>query len=385
MNKGLIALMLGGLGLGMTEFVMMGILPVLATHFHISIPQAGNFITFYALGVVVGAPTLVLIAGYCRPKNILLLLMVLFTIFNSAAMLVHSYHEMVLIRFLAGLPHGAFFGVGAVVASRLAEPGKSARAIALMFTGLTIANIVAVPLGTFIGFHFSWQLTFMMIGIIGLITLSALLLWLPNLERTDQHNLKNELSFFTQGRAWLVMAIICFGTSGLFAWFSYIAPLLIHVSHFAPGDLAYFMLLAGVGMFVGNIIGGRLADRFGALRATIMTLVAMFIILFFVHISAQHQGLVLIATFLAGAAGLANAAPVQMLMITCFKESQFLASSLSPACFNVGNAMGASLGGVPLFYGASYTSPEWIGMLLILISLGLIALLIALRRNHVAS
>ncbi|MBE7179331.1 MAG: MFS transporter, partial [Mucilaginibacter polytrichastri] len=185
MKKSLLTLTLGGLGIGITEFVMMGILPDLARDVHISIPQAGHLISAYALGVVIGAPLLVAIAGSFPPKKILVALMIMFALFNGLSVFAPDYITLFATRLLSGLPHGAFFGVGSVVASRLADKGKSAQAVSLMFAGLTLANLAGVPLGTYIGHHFSWRYTFVIVSIVGLLTALSLKLWLPALPAAE--------------------------------------------------------------------------------------------------------------------------------------------------------------------------------------------------------
>ncbi|MEZ0538295.1 MFS transporter [Fibrella arboris] len=224
MNKNLLPLTMGGFGIGMTEFVMMGILPDLARTLHISIPVAGHLISAYALGVVLGAPLLVAMAGNYPPKKILLGLMALFTVFNILSAFAPTYEVMLVTRLLSGLPHGAFFGVGAVVASRLAGPGKEARAISMMFAGLTVANILGVPLGTFIGHEISWRITFVLIGVVGLVTLLGIYKLLPEMPVVGESNLRKDLKLFTYAEPWLILGVTAIGTGGLFAWFSYIAP-----------------------------------------------------------------------------------------------------------------------------------------------------------------
>ena len=223
MKKELLPLAIGGFGIGMTEFVMMGILPDIATSLNITIPAAGHLISAYALGVVLGAPLLVGIAGNYPPKKILLGLMVLFTFCNLLSSFAPNYEIMLITRLLSGLPHGAFFGVGAVVASRLAGKGKEAQAISMMFAGLTVANIIGVPLGTFIGHTMSWRLTFVIIAVVGLVTLFCIQKLLPVMPVVSQSNLRKDLKLFTRVEPWLILGITAIGTGGLFAWFSYIA------------------------------------------------------------------------------------------------------------------------------------------------------------------
>lgn len=366
MKKSLLTLTLGGLGIGITEFVMMGLLPDIAKDLNITIPQAGHLISSYALGVVVGAPVLVAIAGSYPPKKILLALMVMFTAFNALSAFSPDYTTMLAARFLAGLPHGAFFGVGSVVASRIAGKGKEAQAVSLMFAGLTIANVIGVPLGTYIGHHYSWRYTFVIIVIVGLITLLSLKLWMPNLPATKDRDLKKELAFFKLPEAWLIILMIAIGTGGLFSWYSYIAPLLTDVSGFSPDSITYILVLAGLGMLVGNFIGGKLADRFSPARASVSLLITMAITLFIVHYISGNQVLSLIMTFITGAVAFALAAPIQMLMINTAKGSEMIAASVSQASFNIGNALGAFLGGLPLAAGYDYTSPVWVGTVMAL-------------------
>lgn len=265
MKKSVLTLTLGGFGIGMTEFVIMGILPDIARSLQITIPEAGHLVSAYALGVVVGAPLLIGFTGSKPPKTILLLLMCLFTVFNTISAFAPNYYLLFVSRFFSGLPHGAFFGVGAVVAGRLADAGKEARSVSLMFAGLTIANLIGVPLGTFIGHHISWRITFMIVGVIGMLTTMSIKIWMPSLSITNNKGLKSELKFFTRLDAWLIVAIIAIGTGGFFCWYSYIAPLLTEVAGFDDDSIMYILVLAGLGMVVGNFIGGRLADRFSPL------------------------------------------------------------------------------------------------------------------------
>lgn len=377
MKKSLLTLTLGGLGIGITEFVMMGLLPDIAKDLDISIPQAGHLISAYALGVVIGAPLLVLIAGSYPPKKILMVLMGMFTLFNALSAFAPGYNTMFVARLLAGLPHGAFFGVGSVVASRLADKGKEARAVSLMFAGLTVANILGVPLGTYIGHNFSWRYTFVIIVIVGLVTLLSLKFWMPNLPATKNRDLSKELNFFKMPESWLIILMIAIGTGGLFSWYSYIAPLLTEVSGFTPNSITYILVIAGAGMMAGNFIGGRLADRFSPARATLALLIAMSVTLLIVHYVSGNQIISLIMTFITGAIAFAAASPIQMLMINTAKGSEMLAASVSQASFNIGNALGAFLGGLPLLAGYDYTSPVAVGSMMALTGAAFAWMLIA--------
>lgn len=361
MKKSLLTLTIGGFGIGMTEFVMMGILPDIAKSLQISIPQAGHLVSAYALGVVVGAPLLIGFTVKKSPKKILVVLMCLFTLFNGISAFATSYPLLMAARFFSGLPHGAFFGVGAVVAGRLAEKGREARAVSIMFAGLTLANLVGVPLGTYIGHNLSWQYTFIIISGVGIIAALGIKIWMPALPVTNTQGFASELKFFGRMDAWLIVLITAIGTGGLFAWYSYIAPLLTEVSGFGANAITYILIVAGLGMVVGNFIGGRLADRFSPLHSTAALLLAMALSLIMVHVVAESKVLILIATFITGAVAFALASPVQMLMIKTADGAEMLAASVTQASFNIGNALGAFLGGLPIAAGLGYTSPEWVG------------------------
>lgn len=382
MYKKLLPLTLGGLGIGITEFVMMGLLPDIAKDLAITIPQAGYLISAYALGVVIGAPLLVSIAGKYPPKKILIALMVLFTAFNAFSAFAPTFNTLFIARLLSGLPHGAFFGVGSVVASRIAEKGKAAQAVSLMFAGLTIANIVGVPLGTFIGHNFSWRFSFAIVVLVGLITLWSLKALLPVLPASENRDLKKELSFFKKQEAWIIILMISIGTGGLFSWYSYIAPLMTTVAGFSENNVTYILMLAGIGMMVGNFFGGYLADRFSPTRSALILLVAMAITLLIVHYVSFNPILALIMTFITGAVAFALAAPIQMLMINAAKGSEMIAASVSQASFNIGNALGAFFGGLPLVYGYDYTSPASVGAVLAAIG-ALFALWLILKNASV--
>lgn len=377
-KKSLLPLALGGFGIGMTEFVMMGILPDIATGLGITIPQAGYLITAYALGVVVGAPTLVSLLAKRPPRTVLIWFMLMFAVFNGLSALAPNFGLMLVSRFLAGLPHGAFFGVGAVVASRLADEGKVAAAMATMFTGLTLANVLGVPLGTWLGHNMSWRLVFLIVAAIGLLTALALRQFVPVIAPRPSAGIKQDLKIFRKPGLWLALAITSIGTGGFFAWFSYIAPLLTDLSRFAPGQIPMIMTVVGVGMTVGVTAGGRLADRFAPIHAIVILLGSMTILLLLNGLLATSQPAMLVLAFLTGANALALGPPIQMLLIDHSREAEMLGSSLGQSGFNIGNATGAFLGGIPLTLGFSYAAPQWVaaGLALtgVLLSLGMLAM-----------
>ncbi|SEG10988.1 MFS transporter [Sphingobacterium lactis] len=360
-NKKLLPLLLGGLGIGTTEFVMMGMLPDIAKDLTIDIPTAGHLISSYALGVVVGAPLLVSLGRKFRPKQMLIMLMIAFTLFNLISAVASSYHLLLISRFFSGLPHGAFFGIGAVVASRIADEGKQASAIAVMFAGLTLANLALVPVGTWVGHEFSWRYTFGIVGFIGLVTIFSLKWLLPNVELGEQGDLKSEMGIFKSLQVWLIIIIVSIGTGGLFAWISYIAPLMTEISKFKPDHMSMIMVLVGFGMFVGNIVGAKLTDRFSASKVCLALLISMVLVLIGIYFLSENQIISLILTFLAGALSLSLASPIQLLMIQTAKSAEMLGASLIQAAFNIGNSLGAFFGGLPLVAGLGYNSPVLVG------------------------
>jgi DHA1 family arabinose polymer transporter-like MFS transporter len=376
-KKSLVPLALGGFGIGMTEFVMMGILPDIAGGLHISIPQAGYLITAYALGVVVGAPTLVSLMARRPPRQVLIIFMLMFAVFNALSAFAPNFHVMLLCRFLAGLPHGAFFGVGAVVAARLADEGKAAAAMATMFTGLTVANVVGVPLGTWLGHAMSWRLVFLIVSVIGLATALSLHKLVPLFEARPSAGFLQDLKIFRRRSLWLALGITAIGTGGFFAWFSYIAPLLTDVTRFSASTIPLIMTVVGVGMTAGVLVGGRLADRVSPLRAVAVLLLSMAVLLFANGAMAWSQPAMVALAFLTGANALALGPPIQVLLIGHAEEAEMLGSSLGQSGFNVGNATGAFLGGIPLTLGYSYASPQWVAAGLALAGLA-IALVMAM-------
>lgn len=368
-SKSFLALAMGGFGIGMTEFVIMGLLPNVASHLNISIPDAGHVISSYALGVVVGAPLLTVLGSKYSAKNLLLFLMGLFTVFNGISALATDYYSLMLFRFLAGLPHGAYFGVGAVVASRLAKPGKEASAVASMLTGLTIANIIGVPLGTYVGVKWGWQWAFAMVAVVGLATTLALKSWIPVIPPNPSANFKSEFKIFKNLNLWICIGITSIGFGGFFCWISYIAPMLTEVTRVSPESIPLWMILAGIGMTAGIILGGKLADRFSALKASIALMFAMMAALFLSGLLAPYPIATFVMIFLTGTFAMAQCPPIQMLLIQNSQGGEMLGSSLGQASFNIGNSLGAFLGGLPLVMGYSYASPTWVGALMSLVGI----------------
>lgn len=361
MDRRIFPLALGALGIGTTEFVIMGLLPDVAKSLNISIPQAGHLISSYAFGVVVGAPVLIAFAAKYPPKKILSYLMIAFVIFNGLSALVNDYYTMMIVRFLSGLPHGAFFGVGTVVATRLAKPGKQAQSIAMMFTGLTLANLAMVPFVTWLGHQMSWRYAFGVVSVLGLLTLISLKFLLPYMDSLRTTTLKDELEFFKSAKAWHIIAITGIGFGGLFAWFSYITPLMTTVSRFDKDFIAYIMVLAGAGMVIGNFLGGVMADKMRPALAAAILLTAMILALIGVFLFSENQSVSLVLTFVCGALSMAVGTPVNIIMLRSAKNSEMMAAAFMQAAFNIGNSLGAFFGGLPLEFGLSYSYPSLVG------------------------
>lgn len=362
MKKGLIALAFGGLAIGMTEFTMMGILQDIAKDQNLEIPQAGHFIALYALGVVVGAPLLTLFMSKINPKRTLMLLMLIFTIFNALFTIAPEYYTLAISRFLSGLPHGAFFGVGSVVAAQLATKGKEAQAISLMFTGMTVANLAGVPLGTYIGHHYSWRYTYALIAILGMITYLTLYFWLPKTDSGSTKNISEQLKYFGQWKAWLIIAIISIGTGGLFSWISYISPMVTKVGGLEESKVPIIMILVGLGMFFGNLLGGKLADTISPTKASMACFSSMAITLIIVYFTAHISEMSYIMAFVTGMVAFTTGSPLQMMLIQSAKGSETIAAAAGQASFNIGNTLGAFFGGIPITLGFAYNTPVLVGV-----------------------
>ncbi|MDR8394332.1 MFS transporter [Aliifodinibius sp. S!AR15-10] len=361
MKKAFLSLAMGGFGIGMTEFVIMGILPEVAADLKITIPQAGHFISAYALGVVVGAPLLTASGSKWPAHNVLMALMGWFIIFNTASSFANSYNSMLILRFLSGLPHGAFFGIGAVVAGKLSKPGKEAQGIANMFTGLTVANVIGVPMGTWLGQNYSWGMAFLFVGVVGVLTFIAILHWMPELEPSSSKGLMQDMKVFKRPQLWLVFALTTIGTGGFFAWYSYIAPLITEVAGHNQSIVSYAMILAGIGMTIGNFVGAKMTEKLTPLYATMFALVFMATALVTNTFLAHDKVGVLVMTFVIGVIAFCLSAPLQLMMINSSKESQMLGSSLNQSAFNIGNAAGAYFAGLPIAFGYGFTSADLVG------------------------
>ncbi|MFJ3394382.1 MFS transporter [Leifsonia aquatica] len=381
MPAGLIALALGGFGIGLTEFVIAGLLPEVATDFHVDEAAAGWLISGYALAVAVGAIALTAAATRIPRKAALLGLMVLFIVGNLLSALAPTYAMMLGGRVVAALCHGAFFGIGSVVAAGLVGPEKRARAIAIMFTGLTAANVLGVPLGTLLGQAAGWRSTFWAITGIGVIALVGVAVLVPR-EAADSGttSLRRELSAFRSGQVWLSLVATVLGFGGMFGAFTYIAYTLTGVSGFAAGAVPWLLILFGLGLFAGNWVGGRLADR--SIDRTLLVLLAVLaVVLVGFALVAGMPVPAVIALVLMGAAGFATVPALQLRVLTYADHAPTLASGANIAAFNVGNAIGAWLGGLTIAAGLGYTSPLWVGAAMTVGALIVVALAAGAARS----
>lgn len=350
----LLPLALGTFGLGLTEYVMMGILPDTALAMKVSIPQAGSFISMYALGVVAGAVLLVVIARTKPLKTILLWLMSIFTIANLATAFVGNYHLFCAIRFIAGLPHGAFFGVGAISAGRLCEHGKENQAVATMIAGMTVANLLGIPFGTFISHNLSWRLTFLLIGLFGFVIVYSIIKLIPYLKPLPDNGFRGQFNFLKSIGPWLLIIAVIMGNGGIFCWYSYINPLLVKVSGIMPKYVSIVMVLAGAGMCIGNFLGGKLSDKFSPALVAGMTQLTACIALLLIFFFASNPIASIILMCVCTGCLFAVSAPQQVLLIENARGGEMLGASFSQISFNLGNAIGAFVGALPVKYGLGY-------------------------------
>lgn len=367
MKKGLFALALGGFGIGVTEFSMMGMLEDVAQYLQISIPEAGHLISLYALGVVVGAPLLILFSSNVPPKRLLMILMALFSLFNGLIALVPNYELFLVGRFFSGLPHGAYFGVASIVAAKMAAKGKEAQSISMVFTGLTVANLIGVPFATYIGHHFLWRWTFLGVFVIGLLTMLTIQLWVPSIPVDKDTSVKSQLSYFKTLRAWWLIAMISIGTGAMFAWISYISPIMTQAGGFSKDIVPRFMILAGLGMFFGNILGGVLADKITPAKVAISVFLMMSVCLTTIFFTVHTPWMAVTMTFVTGVVAFTLGSAIQMMLIESGKGAEMIAAAAGQASFNMGNALGAYLGGLPIALGYSIQSPQLVGVGLALI------------------
>lgn len=353
-KKSLISLAFGTFGLGMAEFVMMGILPDVAKTMNISIPSAGHFISAYALGVAFGAIVLVFAARKKPLKNILLALVSIHIIGNLLTAITPNYFSMLITRFISGLPHGGFFGIGSIVAGKIADKGKGSQAVATMVAGMTVANLMGIPLGTFISHNISWRVLFLLIGIFGIFVFMFISKWVPRFDAMPDNGILGQFKFLKSLAPWLIIGAIMLGNGGIFCWLSYINPLLVKVSGFKPQYVSLLMIIAGAGMCVGNFVGGKLSDRLTPAKVAgytqLVAALTLVLIFFLSGNSLISVGLMFVCT----ACLFAISAPQQVLIIENAPGGEILGAASAQMAFNLGNALGAFCGGLPVEFGLGY-------------------------------
>ncbi|MBT2528078.1 MFS transporter [Streptomyces sp. ISL-99] len=359
----LLALAVSAFGIGTTEFVMMGLLPNVADDLGTSAPTAGYLVSAYAIGVVIGAPLLTALGSRIPRKRMLLLLMALFTVGNLASALAPGFGWLVAGRVLAGLPHGAFFGVGAVVAARLVADGRQARAVATMFLGLTVANIVGVPTATLLGQHLGWRATFLVVAAIGLVAMAALARLVPYVPLDARQSVRRELRTLGNRQVLLGLLTAVFGFAGVFAVYSYLASMTTEVMGFGESSVTLVLALFGIGMTLGALAAGPLTDR--ALRPTLYgSLAVLAVVLLAFNYTAHVRWAALATVVVLGAVGFMTTTPLQMLVMNKAKEAPTLASASNHSAFNLANAGGAWLGGMAITAGWGWMSPTLVGAVL---------------------
>ncbi len=356
----MLALALGGFGIGTTEFVTMGLLPDIAADLHVTEPTAGHAVSAYALGVVVGAPLIAALCARVPRKRLLIALMIAFTVGNIASVLAPVFPTLVGARFVAGLPHGAYFGVASLAAASLAPVGQRAKAVAAVMLGLSAANVVGVPAATWLGQSLGWRDAYVVVAVIGLATVAAIARYVPDLTGIRITDPRTELGALRRPQVLLTLVVGAVGFGGMFAVYTYITSTLTDVAGLAQGLVPIVLALFGLGMVAGNIVGGVLADR-GVDRSIFAALVAMVVILAGFVAAAHNPFTAGVGAFLVGASGAAIAPGLQTRLMDVAHDAQTLAAALNHAALNIANAAGAWLGGMVIAAGLGYTAPAVVG------------------------
>ncbi|MGR5158475.1 MFS transporter [Vibrio owensii] len=382
----LLALTLSAFAIGTTEFVIVGLIPTMAADLNVSLPSAGLLVSLYALGVAIGAPVLTALTSKMNRKHVLLAVMGLFVVGNLLAWQAPGYNTLIVARILTGLAHGVFFSIGSTIATGLVSKEKAASAIAIMFTGLTVALVTGVPLGTYIGQHFGWETTFLIAAILGLIALVGSALLIPNnLKQDATASLKDQLKVLTQPRLLLVYAITALGYGGTFTAFTYLAPILEQVSGFDASAVGLIMLVYGVSVAVGNIQGGKMADRFGPVKALTIIFAGLAAILFVLNFTAYNPIAAVITILVWGAFAFGNVPGLQVYVVKLAEKyapnAVDVASGLNIAAFNVGIALGSWSGGL-IVERAGLMNTPWVGGVVVISALLLTRLSGALDKRE---
>ncbi len=376
----MLALALGGFGIGTTEFVAMGLLPEMASGLGVSEPVAGHVISAYALGVVVGAPLIAALTARVPRRTLLIALMVAFTVGNAASVFAPSYTTLMMARFVAGLPHGAYFGVAALVAAHLAEPGKRAKAVAMVMMGLSVANVIGVPVAAWIGQALGWRSAFALVAVIGVATVASLFVWIPRLDGMPVTNPITELGALGRVQVWMTLIVGMVGFGGMFAVYTYISTALTDVSGLGASFIPLALMLYGLGMVAGNFVGGYLADR-ALMKGLFLSMGSLVVILAVFVMAVRNPYTALIFVFLIGLAGSSMVPGLQTRLMDVAEDAQTLAASLNHAALNIANAFGAWIGGVVIAAGYGYTAPAAVGSLLAVAGLVVLAVAVILQRR----
>lgn len=382
-NLGLaiLALAMGGVGIGVTEFTMMGLLKEVEQGLNISTPEAGHLISAYALGVVVGAPLLAAVGARFPRKSLALGLMVFFTLANLSSFVAPDYGTMLVSRFAAGLPHGAFFGVAAVIAASLVPPTRRGWAISMVMAGLSISNVVGVPFATWLGQTYGWRLLFVLVGLIGLLTLALVWRFVPFQEAHPDASIRRELGALKRLQVWLAILIGVVGFGGFFATYTYIAHTMTVVAGIPSSLIPVVVALYGLGMVAGNIVGGRIADKsvMGTLYKVLPAIAAALVIY---AVAVHWPWSALLMVFVVGASGSMLIPALQTRLLDASPDAPSLASSLNHAALNVANALGAFLGGLVIAWGWGYVAPALVGAVLAVLGFGVAVLSGLLERRQ---
>ncbi len=375
------ALALGGFAIGTTEFVAMGLLPDIAASLHISEPTAGHVISAYALGVVIGAPLIAALTARMNRKTLVLALMVLFTLGNLASVFAPTYGTLMAARFVAGIPHGAFFGIAALIAAHLMGPQNRAKAVAHVLTGLTVATVVGVPAASALGQHFGWRSAFGLVVGIGLVTLTAIWFWVPTLRSMHITSPLTELGALRRVQVWLALLVGMVGFGGMFAVYTYVATTMTDVAGLPRALIPLALMAFGLGMVIGNLAGGRMAD-ISVIRGLYLSISTLGVVLALFVLAAHNPWTALPGLFLIGAAGAAIGPALQTRLMDVAHDAQTLAAALNHSALNIANAAGAWIGGVVIAAGYGYTAPAAAGALLAVAGLVVLTLSVLLQRRR---
>lgn len=373
------ALAVGSFAIGTTEFVAMGLLPDIASSLNITEPIAGHVISAYALGVVVGAPVIAALTARMPRKTLLLGLIAVFTLGNLASVLAPTYETLMAARFIAGIPHGAFFGVAALVAAHLMGPKNRAKAVAHVMTGLTVATVLGVPLASLLGQLFGWRSAFGLVVVIGAATLTAIWYWLPDLRLMHVTSPLTELSALRRPQVWLALLIGMIGYGGMFAVYTYVATTLTDVTGLSRGMVPLGLMMFGLGMVVGNLVGGKMAD-ISVIKSLYASITALGVVLMVFVVAVHNPLTAMLGLFLIGAAGSAIGPALQTRLMDVAHGAQTLAAALNHSSLNIANAAGAWIGGLVIAAGYGYTAPAASGAVLAAAGLVVLTMSVLLQR-----